>query len=202
MSAYAAARSFLRPILGLLWRLRVTGAENVPLTGPLIVACNHVSYIDPVALGVACPRPLAYMAKAELFHIALLGPLISALGAYPVERTSSATAAIKRSVQVLKSGGAVGMFPQGTRVRALGVQARTGVALLARLSGAPVIPAYVAGSSAAGRFRQIKVAFGSPLAFVTSIDGRREKATREELANWTAMIMERIATLAGSTLGD
>ncbi len=202
MTAYLAARSILRPTMKVFWRFRVEGTENVPLTGPLIVACNHVSYMDPVALGVACPRSLAYMAKVELFRMPLLGQLITALGAYPVERERSARAAIKRSVQLLRSGGAVGIFPQGTRVRDSNAKAHTGVALLALLSGAPVLPACVVGSAQAARLGQIKVAFGTPIAFVdSSNDCPKEKASREELANWTSMVMDRIKTLAEKTSG-
>ena len=96
-----AQRVFLPPLLR-LWRLRVEGAEHVPPSGPLIVAANHVSYMDPVALGVAFPRSIAYMAKSELFSIPLLGPLIARLKAYPVDRRKSATAAIKKSVEILR----------------------------------------------------------------------------------------------------
>ncbi len=203
MTPYLAARSFLRPTMKVFWRFQVAGAHNVPLKGPLIVACNHVSYMDPVALGVGCPRPLAYMAKVELFRMPLLGALITALGAYPVEREKSATAAIRRSVQVLRSGGAVGIFPQGTRVRDSMAKAHTGVAMLALLSGAPVVPACVVGSARAARLGQIKVAFGTPVSFVTSPGDRpKEKASREELANWTIMVMDRIQTLAERTSGD
>src|SRR5579862_8249553 len=67
-------------------RLEVRGREHVPKEGPLIVACNHVSYVDPVALGVSLPRPIWYMAKTELFKIPVLGPLITGLNAFPVER--------------------------------------------------------------------------------------------------------------------
>lgn len=197
MTAYLAARSILRPALKVFWRFHVAGAQNVPLAGPLIVACNHVSYMDPIALGVACPRALAYMAKVELFAIPVLGPLITAVGAYPVERSKSPTAAIRRSVKLLQGGGAIGIFPQGTRVRDDKVNAHTGVALLALLSGAPVVPACVTGSARVAQLGQIKVAFGTPLTFVTSTKGfGKEKASREELANWTAMVMDSIASLA------
>lgn len=196
MTPYLAARSILRPTLRVFWRFQVVGAQNVPLAGPLIVACNHVSYMDPIALGVGCPRPLDYMAKVELFRIPILGPLITALGAYPVERSKSATAAIRRSVKALRSGDALGIFPQGTRVRDDKANAHTGVALLALLSGAPVVPACVVGSVHAARLGQIKVAFGKPVTFVAQTnDLPKEKASREDLANWTRMIMDRIRSL-------
>ncbi|MBV8375173.1 MAG: 1-acyl-sn-glycerol-3-phosphate acyltransferase, partial [Candidatus Eremiobacteraeota bacterium] len=67
-----------------VWRARVYGTERVPLDGPLIVACNHVSYLDPPAMGCLCPRRISYMAKKELFEIPVLGAVIRALGAYAV----------------------------------------------------------------------------------------------------------------------
>ena len=87
-----------------VWRARVVGTENVPLDGPLIVACNHVSYLDPPAMGCLCPRRISYMAKKELFEVPFSATAIRALGAYPVDRRGSATAAIKRSLEVLQVG--------------------------------------------------------------------------------------------------
>ncbi len=92
------------------------------------------------------------MAKKELFEIPVLGPVIRALGAYPVDRRGSATAAIKRSLHVLDDGGAVGIFPEGTRNREGTVTPQIGVALLASLAGAPVVPACILGSGRARRF--------------------------------------------------
>jgi 1-acyl-sn-glycerol-3-phosphate acyltransferase len=187
---YAFCRGAIRVLLTLFWRFRIRGVERVPLTGPLIVACNHVSYFDPPALGAALPRPVAYMAKEELFSIPVLGPLIRALGAYPVDRTRGDVAAIKRSLAVLETGAAVGIFPEGTRNRDGTVKPQVGVALLAAWSGATVLPAYVEGSSGANRFRPITVVFGEPLQFA-----RNRKAPREDLAKWTDEIMARIYAL-------
>lgn len=196
MIAYDIGRAVCSALLR-AWRLRVSGAQNVPLEGPLIIACNHASYLDPPALGVACPRRIQYMAKAELFAIPILGAMIGAFGAYPVDRTKGATAAVKRSVDVLRSGGCIGIFPEGTRNPAGLYSAREGVALLASLGRAPVVPAYIAGSDRARRLRQIKVAFGPALRF----PGDR-KATRDDLAKFTAEIMAEIGALAESIDGN
>ena len=171
-----------------VWRMHVHGAEKVPLDGPLIVACNHVSYFDPPALGCALPRRVYYMAKSELFAIPVLGPVITRLGAYPVDRSRGDLAAVKRSVEVLREGKAIGIFPEGTRNKSGEVQPQMGVALLASLSGAPVLPAYVSGTGSVHRLSRIDVAFGEPLAF-------ERKASREDLAKWTGQIMERIYAL-------
>ncbi|MBV8499472.1 MAG: 1-acyl-sn-glycerol-3-phosphate acyltransferase [Candidatus Eremiobacteraeota bacterium] len=194
---YDFAKAVVRFVVRVVWRGRVRGAENVPSAGPLIVACNHVSYLDPAAMGCFCPRRISYMAKKELFEIPLLGALIRALGAYAVDRRGSATSAIKRSLEVLQSGGAVGIFPEGTRNRSGDVEAQTGVALLASLAGAPVVPASIRGTEKALRLGRIDVAFGAPLEPPT---GR--KATRDDLAKFTLAIMNAIRALAENTGGN
>jgi 1-acyl-sn-glycerol-3-phosphate acyltransferase len=194
---YDFAKAFVQGLARVGWRANATGAENIPSTGPLIVACNHVSYLDPPFMGCFCPRRISYMAKKELFEIPVLGPAIRALGAYPVDRHGSATAAIKRSLSVLESGGAIGIFPEGTRNRSGEVQPQTGVALLATLAGAPVVPACILGSDRALRLSKITVAFGAPLSPPA---GR--KATREDLAKFTGDIMNAIDRLAERVRGN
>jgi 1-acyl-sn-glycerol-3-phosphate acyltransferase len=175
----------------------VHGAHRVPATGPLIVACNHVSYFDPPALGVAMPRPIHYMAKVELFRMPVLGPLIERLNAFPVDRSRGDVAAIKRAVEVLRTGAAIGIFPEGTRNRRGDIKPQYGVALLAALSEAPILPAYVAGSARARRLGRIEVFFGEPLFLA-----RGQKATREDLAKWTDEIMTAIYALPRATGGN
>lgn len=181
-----------------LWRARVYGTQNVPADGALIVACNHISYFDPPLMGSLCPRRIRYMAKKELFEIPVLGPMIRGLGAYAVDRRGSATAAVKRSLQVLEGGGAIGIFPEGTRNLTGAVVPQTGVALLAALSQAPVVPACIHGSGRALRLARVDVAFGPPLP----PPGAGRKATREELAKFTAEIMKSIEELAESLGGN
>ena len=194
---YDFAKAFVQFLVRSVWRGRVFGTENVPLNGPLIVACNHVSYLDPPAMGCLCPRRISYMAKKELFEIPILGATIRALGAYPVDRHGSATAAIKRSLKVLEGGGAVGIFPEGTRNRTGTIPPQTGAALLASLANAPVVPACIRGTDRALRLARIDVAFGPPLALPA---GR--KATRDDLAKFTGQIMDAIAALAESSSGN
>lgn len=197
MTLYAFAKALIRVIGFVLWRVRDYGTQNVPATGGLIVACNHISNLDPPLLGAYCPRQISYMAKKELFEIPVLGPLIAAVGAYPVDREGSSASAIKRSVEILRKGGCVGIFPEGGRNVHGDKEARIGVALVASLGKAPVVPAYIHNSAHAGRLAQIKVAFGPPLSLPA---GR--KATREELAKFTEDVMDAIRALGKSIDGN
>ena len=130
------------------------------------------------------------MAKAELFKIPLLGATIRALGTYPVDRSRGDVSAIKRSLEVLRRGGAVAIFPEGTRNRTGEIQPQSGVALLAGLSGATVVPAYVDGTGNPKHRKRITVVFGEPLRFASS-----RKARREDLAKHTEEIMTRVFAL-------
>jgi 1-acyl-sn-glycerol-3-phosphate acyltransferase len=197
MDLYDFSKASVRILALTVWRARVFGAHNVPMSGPLIVACNHRSYLDPPLMGCFCPRRISYMAKKELFEMPVLGRMIHALGAYPVDRHGSATAAIRRSLSVLEAGGAVGIFPEGTRNRDGTVAPQTGVALLASLAKAPVVPACVKGTGRALRLGRIEVAFGPPLALA----GDR-KATREDLAKFTSTVMSAIERLTENIGGD
>jgi 1-acyl-sn-glycerol-3-phosphate acyltransferase len=187
---YDIAKYSFWAAFGTVWRMRVYGAQNVPKTGPVIVACNHVSYFDPPVLGTASPRRIQYMAKEELFRIPVLGPLIHAVGAYPVDRQGSATSAIKRSVEVLRAGGVIGIFPEGGRNLTGSAEARAGVALLASLGKAPVVPARLVGTNGGKRFEQFRVYFGRPLSLPQD-----RKASREEMANFTDEVMRAIRSL-------
>jgi len=187
---YALARFIVWVLLRSFWRFRSSGAENVPKNGPLIVACNHISYFDPPALGVAMPRPVTYMAKHELFEIPVLGPIIRWLGAFPVDRTRGDVSAFKSAVALLETGAVLGIFPEGTRNKSGTVKPQLGAALLAARSGATVLPAYVSGTGDAKHFSKIAVVLGEPMRFEY---GRQ--ARREDLAKWTDELMSRIYAL-------
>ncbi len=181
----------------IIWGIRSIDAHNVPPAGPVIIACNHIAYLDPPAVGVACPRPIAYMAKHELFEIPLLGPLIRVLGAFPVDRSRGDVASMKTALGVLKSGGVLGIFPEGTRNKERRkIDPGLGLAMIAAKTGATVIPTFVAGTADARTFARFTVRFGEPLP----IAGGR-KASREDLAKWSDVLMERIYDLRETSGG-
>ena len=177
---YAFARGLCAVFCRVLWRYRATGADHVPRSGAVIVACNHISYLDPVLLGVALPRPVTYLAKKELFAIPVLGPIITALGAYPTDRGAGGTAALRAAVRVLKEGRCVGIFPEGTRNLDGSAKEKGGAAMLALLTGALVVPAAVAGTKDAKRLARFQIAFGAPYRVPPDrSEGGVERATAE-----------------------
>ena len=158
------------PIYRLLFRGRTAGNGNVPMEGALVVVANHGSHLDPPLLGHALGRPVAFMAKAELFRVPLLGPIIRACGAYPVARGASDREAIRTATDRLDEGWATGVFIDGTRQANGRVNAPLpGAALLAARSGAPLLPVAIINSHRAlgtgrqGRLVPIHIRIGTPI---------------------------------------
>lgn len=126
----------------------IQGLENVPPSGPLIVAPTHRSYLDPILISALLPRTLYYMAKEELFEKRHFAALNRAFGAYPVSREKPQKSAIRYTLSLLKAKGAVVIFPEGGIVNSLGeLGFKSGPAFLSLLSGAPILPVYVSGSN-------------------------------------------------------
>jgi 1-acyl-sn-glycerol-3-phosphate acyltransferase len=135
------------PVYRLLFRGRTAGNANVPDEGALVVVANHGSHLDPPLLGHALGRPVAFMAKAELFRVPLLGPIIRACGAYPVARGASDREAIRTATDRLQQGWATGVFLDGTRQRDGRVNdPQPGAALLAARAGVPLLPVAIINS--------------------------------------------------------
>ncbi len=132
---------------GLMFRIKVSGRQNIPKKGGFILACNHVSYLDPVVLGVACPRNINYMARHDLFKNKIFGWLIFSFNAFPVKRNSADLGAIKEVIKRVKSGKVVALFPQGSR-KEIDSQDKpeAGIGFLAAKVNAPVIPAFINGT--------------------------------------------------------
>ncbi|MFT9078104.1 lysophospholipid acyltransferase family protein [Ethanoligenens sp.] len=164
MTLYEFAMRFAAPVFRFLLGVRVEGAQRVP-DGPLVLCANHRSNFDPVILGSSFPRQLFYMAKAELFHVPLLGPLITALGAFPVRRGEGDTEAIKTSLRVLKRGNVLGMFPEMHRNRNKKglMRFHSGALRFAAQAKVPIIPVAIVRGKGVWPFRQVRVVFGYPV---------------------------------------
>ncbi len=197
---YRAGWVFVRGLARLLFRLEVFGEGNVPLEGALVVASNHLSLLDPPLIGCACPRELRYVAKAELFRIPVLSALFRRLGGFPVERGTADVGAIRTALHHLREGRAVLIFIEGTRGSGDCLLPPTpGATLLARQSGAPVLPTAIIGTHRAmpkgaklPRLAKVKVAFGKPVSYAELFGERTDRAARDA---FTEYLMEQIATL-------
>jgi 1-acyl-sn-glycerol-3-phosphate acyltransferase len=167
-TAWAIGRVTLQPLVQVGARLKVYGAERVPLHGGLVLACNHYSWIDPPALGAACPRTIYYMAKVEAHRVPGLGELIRAFGTFPVRRGESDRDAVRTMRQIVRDGNALGLFVEGSRQRS-GVpgEVQAGAAMVALQEGVPIVPAAVHGSQTwrPGNFHPVSIAWGEPIAF-------------------------------------
>jgi 1-acyl-sn-glycerol-3-phosphate acyltransferase len=188
---YATLKVPAVALMRLLFRLEVKGREHVPATGPVLIASNHVSVLDPPFIGGASPRELYFLAKEELFRVPVLGRVISALNSRPVKRDGSDSRALKTALKLLEEERALLVFPEGTR----GVEGRLGegkpgVGMLAVMSGARVVPAHISGTGRAlppgralPRLAKVRVRFGPAIAFEAAAhDGRKERyreATRD-----------------------
>jgi len=201
--------AFLKPLavvlMRLLFGLESRGTEHVPAAGPVLLVANHVSVLDPPLVGGASPRQLSFLAKAELFGIPLFGGLIRRLGARPLRREGPDAGALRTALRVLKEGGALLVFPEGTRGEegVLG-PAKPGAGMLAVLGGAPVIPVYVSGSGRAWprgrrfpRPARVTVTFGPPLP--VTVGGRANR--KDDYEAVSRQMMAAIASLRDSASG-
>lgn len=136
-----------RAVFRILFGLRVRGAERVPRAGGLLIASNHISEMDPPVLGSCIPRTVRYMAKSELFTGRALAWLITQLGAFPVNRRGVDRTALLTAESILAEGGALLIFPEGTRSNdGRPLPPKPGVGLLASKTGVPVLPAFLHGT--------------------------------------------------------
>ena len=193
---YAILKPIAYALMRLLFRLEGRGLEHVPARGPVLLVANHSSLLDPPLVGGVAPRPVAFLAKAELFGVPLFGRLIHALNARPVRREGADASALRTALRTLSGGAALLVFPEGTRGDEGALrEAKAGAGMLAVLSGAPVVPVYISGSGRAWPRGQrlpqrgkIVVTFGPPLRFETDAETpRKERYTAASHAMMAAI---------------
>ncbi|MBW4721670.1 lysophospholipid acyltransferase family protein [Saccharothrix obliqua] len=211
---YTVMKRVVAPTARMVWRPTVEGLENVPTTGPVILAPNHLSFIDSIVIPMVVPRRVSFLAKAEYFEGtgvkgALSRYFFGSLGHVPVRRGigRAARASLDTAAEILAGGGAFAIYPEGTRSLDGHLhRGRTGVARMALESGAPVVPVGLIGTDKVQpvdaklpRIRPITIRFGKPLDF-SRYAGMHESLP--VLRSVTDEIVYRILDLSGQDYVD
>jgi 1-acyl-sn-glycerol-3-phosphate acyltransferase len=204
--SYAVSRHLVRLIFSTYFRGEVYNAHNVPERGPLIIASNHVGYIDPFCVGAAVNRRICYLCRESAFKWPIIGYLLKKWNAVPVDRDGKNPRGLKAVLDRLKDGEAVMLFPEGTRTYDGTLQrAKPGIGLLVAQSQAPVLPVRIFGMWEAfnrhmkfPRPKKVKVVFGELISFDEKIeklknsDRESAKLLYQEIADGIMMAIENI----------
>jgi 1-acyl-sn-glycerol-3-phosphate acyltransferase len=208
---YQTLKSFLIPILTLLFRPKVTGLRNVPQSGPVIIASNHLSFSDSIFMPLVVPRKVTFLAKSEYFTSPGIKGFIKkitfiALGQVPVDRSGGrrSEAALLTGLDLLREGACIGIYPEGTRSPDGKLyKGRTGIARMAIESGAAIVPVAMFNTAeiqptgqVVPKVRRVEMIFGEPLYFAG--DSTDLKVLREI----TDEIMDKIQELSGQEYQD
>ncbi len=200
---YRLTAGIIKIILRINGKLTVKGKENVPSDGGLIIASNHISYLDPPVLGAVSPRRITFMAKKGLFDIPLVGRIIK-FAAFPVDRDNPKPSTIKETIKRLTQGEVITIFPEGTRSETGELlEAKRGLGMIAGLSKATVVPALLIGTDRAlpvnAKFLKradITVVFGKPI-YYNSIAGNKDLKGHQLHDAISAQVMASIEKLKG-----
>jgi 1-acyl-sn-glycerol-3-phosphate acyltransferase len=185
---YRIGWTFFLLVYTIIYRRKITGLNNIPKNTGFIVASNHLSLGDPPLIGTCLLRPMYYMAKKELFQIPVFGKIISMTNAFPVDRGGSDPKAIRKSIDLLKNGNALLIFPQGGRRKQHDAQAtkyKGGAGILSCWSKVPIVPCRIENSDKLTKFKKIKVTFFEPVY-------PPGKYTQEDYNTLTERVMEVI----------
>ncbi|MBQ8689144.1 MAG: (d)CMP kinase [Clostridia bacterium] len=194
---YMKAHKILAPIIRFFQRIHASGLENIPSDGPVMFCSNHIAARDPILIAAALNRQITFIGKKELFKIPILGWLIKKLGAIPIDRAGNDVGAIKTSVNVLKTGGALAIFPQGHRYPGVDPSETTpknGAALIAYRSKCDIIPVFIKTKNHKYHFLGKKeIVFGQPIPYASL--GLNEGGSKE-YQTATSKIFGEILALA------
>lgn len=195
---YYTEKAAAELVISLFTSLTVTGRENVPGKGALLVVANHMSVADPAILGVKLGRRVVFMAKEELFRSWLPAYFVRGFGSFPVYKSRRDLKAIRLANRVLACGGALAMFPEGRRSKSGHMErAYNGSALIALHNDVPILPVGITGTEVIRgtgwmlHRPRVTMTIGEPFRLPKS----GSRVTREEVAGYTDMIMKRIAGL-------
>ena len=188
MNLYSFAKTVVFSALKPIYRFEVIGTEHFPKDGGILLCSNHINALDPPVVGILAPRPVHFMAKAELFNVPLLKGILPGVNAFPVKRGLSDRDALRTAIKLLKEGEVVGLFPEGTRSKdgTLG-KGFSGAGFFALRGEANVVPCAIIGPYKP--FKKLKVIYGQPIDISPY---RERKASADEV---TEIIMEKIAQL-------
>lgn len=203
MNFYERLHKNLSGFIKKAFRITVEGAENEPAEGGFLVCSNHLSFFDVIVMAVATKHQIRFMAKKELFGIPLLGKLITALGAFPVDRKGNSVGSIKKTIALLETGEVVGMFVQGHRFAGKVLETtrdavKGGAAMAVWHAKVPVLPMYIETKNAKVRFlRPITIHIGKPIPFESF---GFEKGGNAEYQRGAELIFDNIVKIKNSAL--
>ncbi len=188
-----------RCVIGTLFRMRITGQENVPVSGGFILAANHISYYDPPLLGSTIRRPIYFLTKDTLFRKRLFGKILTSVNALPVKRGAFDRRAVQLCVDTIGRGNGLLVFPEGTRSKTGELMApKAGLGLIARQAACPVVPAHIRGSNHMSRCfwgkEKLQVTIGQPIPAEWIASRDADKAGYLTIAQ---EVMGRIEVLRG-----
>jgi 1-acyl-sn-glycerol-3-phosphate acyltransferase len=192
---YWAIKVVMTPVLRVTYRVRVEGKEHLPKRGPVILAANHRSFLDSIFLPLVVGRRVTFVAKAEYFDDRKTAWFFRGVGQIPIRRSggSASEGALEAATEVLEGGGVFGIYPEGTRTRdGFTHRGHTGLARLARRTGAPIIPVGLVGTDECQPtdkklprlFRDVSIRFGAPVAperYAASDDGLALRQITDEV---------------------
>jgi 1-acyl-sn-glycerol-3-phosphate acyltransferase len=192
--------SLVSPLLHICFRSKIYGAENVPKRGAVIIVSNHASDFDPPIVANCVGRPVAFMAKEELFKIPVLKTVIKSYGAYPVKRGTGDRAAIRAAVASLENGWATGVFLQGTRtIDGKITDPKLGAALIAAKTNVPLLPVSIWGTeeifpkgSKFPRFYPVTIRIGE---LIPPPDPKSDRSELEAITNQCAKVINDLHIL-------
>ena len=188
MNLYPIGKLLCTTVLKPLYRIQVIGKENFPKDSGVLLCSNHIDNLDPPVVGLTAPRPVHFMAKEELFQQPILKSILPNVHAFPVKRGLSDRQAIRKALELLRTGQVVGMFPEGTRSKTGEIgKGLTGAGFFALKGEALVMPCAIIGPYRP--FKKLKVVYGKPIDMTPY---RERKASAEEA---TEVIMAAIREL-------